>query len=196
MPVKLCQFLLTHLLLSLSPTPAPQAITLPLDTAKVRLQLQSSASAATQKYRGMAHTIGVVAREEGLVALWKGFGPGMQRQVLYGGLRIGAYEPVRNAICKLVGQDEKEASLGVKIIAGLLTGAGAIAIASPTDLVKVRMQSQGQVRPQLGGSVDGSVNESVSPLIHTQVLSPSLSFSEWFPRQVPQLPSRLPHHCP
>lgn len=70
--------------------------TIPLDTAKVRLQLQKKAVAgeALPKYKGMLGTVGTIAREEGLVSLWKGIVPGLHRQCLFGGLRIGLYEPV------------------------------------------------------------------------------------------------------
>ena len=81
-----------------------------------------------------------MAREEGTGALWKGLGPGLQRQVIYGGLRIGLYDPVKKVCTDIAGGD----SIGVKIAAGLLSGAIGITVASPTDLVKVRMQSQGK----------------------------------------------------
>lgn len=75
-----------------------QICTIPLDTAKVRLQLQKKAIAgdgvALPKYRGLLGTVGTIAREEGLSALWKGIVPGLHRQCLFGGLRIGLYEPV------------------------------------------------------------------------------------------------------
>ena len=75
-----------------------QICTIPLDTAKVRLQLQKKAvggdAAALPKYRGLLGTVGTIAKEEGLAALWKGVIPGLHRQCLYGGLRIGMYEPV------------------------------------------------------------------------------------------------------
>lgn len=75
-----------------------QLCTIPLDTAKVRLQLQKKAAAADgtviPKYRGLLGTIKTIAREEGLSALWKGIIPGLHRQFVYGGLRIGLYDPV------------------------------------------------------------------------------------------------------
>ncbi|KAK8948254.1 Mitochondrial uncoupling protein 2 [Platanthera guangdongensis] len=43
---------------------------------------------------GMFGTIVTIAKEEGLAALWKGIIPGLHRQCVYGGLRIGLYEPV------------------------------------------------------------------------------------------------------
>ena len=81
-----------------------QVCTIPLDTAKVRLQLQkktpplSPAAAAGAGWAaggGTLATIICIAREEGVAALWKGVVPGLHRQFLYGGLRIGLYEPVR-----------------------------------------------------------------------------------------------------
>eukprot|EP01026_Neomeris_dumetosa_P014160 TRINITY_DN1508_c0_g1_i12.p1 TRINITY_DN1508_c0_g1~~TRINITY_DN1508_c0_g1_i12.p1 ORF type:complete len:298 (+),score=29.93 TRINITY_DN1508_c0_g1_i12:85-978(+) len=113
--------------------------TLPIDTAKVRLQIQTGSS----KYRGLLGTISTIAREEGLPALWKGLTPGLHRQVLYGGLRIGLYEPVKGLF---VGKDHQgPVSLPIKVLAALTTGAVAITIASPTDLVKVRMQAEGKL---------------------------------------------------
>ena len=84
-----------------------------------------------------------IAREEGPAALWKGIEPGLHRQCLFGGLRIGLYEPVRNFYA---GKDFKgDAPFHIKVAAGLTTGAFAISIASPTDLVKVRMQAEGKL---------------------------------------------------
>lgn len=75
-----------------------QICTLPMDTAKVRLQLQKKANIGDginlPKYRGMLSTVVTIAMEEGLMALWKGIVPGLHRQCLYGGLRIGLYDPV------------------------------------------------------------------------------------------------------
>ena len=68
--------------------------------------------------------------------------PGVHRQCLFGGLRIGLYDPVKEFY---VGKDHVgEVPLHLKIAAGLTTGAVGIAIANPTDFVKVRLQAQGR----------------------------------------------------
>ena len=75
-----------------------QFCTIPLDTAKVRLQLQKQAvgdEVNLPKYRGLLGTMATIAKEERLAALWKGIVAGLHRQCIYGGLRIGLYEPVR-----------------------------------------------------------------------------------------------------
>lgn len=132
--------------------------TIPLDTAKVRLQLQKKVVGgdALPKYRGLLGTVGTIAREEGAAALWKGIVPGLHRQCLFGGLRIGLYEPVRDLY---VGKDfVGDIPLSKKILAGLTTGALGIAIANPTDLVKVRLQSEGKLAPGAPRRYSGALN--------------------------------------
>ncbi|KAJ7964106.1 putative Mitochondrial uncoupling protein [Quillaja saponaria] len=121
--------------------------TIPLDTAKVRLQLQKKVAVGDgvglPKYRGLMGTIKTIAREEGASALWKGIIAGLHRQCIYGGLRIGLYEPVKTFLVgsAFVG----EIPLYHMILAALLTGALAILVANPTDLVKVRLQAEGKM---------------------------------------------------
>ena len=70
--------------------------------------------------------------------LMQGARAGLHRQCLFGGLRIGLYDPVKAFYVKSLGVDpSKDAPFGLKVAAGLTTGALAISIASPTDLVKV-----------------------------------------------------------
>ncbi|ONK69318.1 uncharacterized protein A4U43_C05F21590 [Asparagus officinalis] len=98
--------------------------TIPLDTAKVRFQLQKKAVlgdvATLPKYRGMLGTISTIAREEGLATLWKGVVPGLHRQCVFGGLRVGLYEPFKSLY---VGENfVGDILLTRKILAGLTTG--------------------------------------------------------------------------
>ncbi|PIA31215.1 hypothetical protein AQUCO_05100015v1 [Aquilegia coerulea] len=134
--------------------------TIPLDTAKVRLQLQKKAigqdGLALPKYKGMLGSVATIAREEGFFALWKGIVPGLHRQCLYGGLRIGLYEPVKSFY---VGNDfVGDVPLSKKILAALTTGALGITIANPTDLVKVRLQAQGKMSSGVQKAYSGALN--------------------------------------
>ena len=56
-------------------------------------------------------------------------------------LRIGLYEPIRNLVVGDLPPGENP-SIKQKIISGLLAGAIGITVANPTDVVKIRMQSQ------------------------------------------------------
>ena len=66
------------------------------DPASCCLQLQGEgATGAPFKYRGMVRTVLTISREEGVLALYNGIVPGLQRQVCFCAVRIGLYETVR-----------------------------------------------------------------------------------------------------
>ena len=65
------------------------------------------------------------------------FVAGLHRQVLYGGLRIGMYDPLKRAFMGSKAAATDVPGLHIKIAAGMTSGALAILVASPTDLVKV-----------------------------------------------------------
>jgi len=90
------------------------------------------------KYSGLFGTMKLMAAEEGPRSLYSGLSPGLQRQFVFAGLRIGLYVPVRNVICGPMEPGQNPTILQ-KIAAGMATGAIGISIANPTDLVKVRM---------------------------------------------------------
>ncbi|KAI5408842.1 Mitochondrial uncoupling protein 2, variant 3 [Lathyrus oleraceus] len=147
--------------------------TIPLDTAKVRLQLQKKGSVGVDdddggiglpKYRGLIGTVKTIAREEGVYALWKGIVPGLHRQCLYGGLRIALYDPVKTFLvgAAFVG----EVPLYHMILAALLTGALAITIANPTDLVKVRLQAEGHLPSGVPKRYSGAMDAYSTILKH------------------------------
>jgi solute carrier family 25 uncoupling protein 8/9 len=58
--------------------------------------------------------------------------------MVFASMRIGLYDPV----LRLVAGDSGEVGLGRRILAGLLTGAIGICVASPTDVVKIKLQAQ------------------------------------------------------
>jgi solute carrier family 25 uncoupling protein 8/9 len=62
------------------------------------MQIQKPLADGTYKYSGLLKGTGIIFREEGLPALYKGLGAGFQRQIIFASLRIGLYEPVRNIL--------------------------------------------------------------------------------------------------
>ncbi len=65
---------------------------------------------------------------------------GLHRQLIYAGLRVGFYPTIRDIFIS----GENSANLFQRIIAGMTTGAFGILFASPCDVVKVRLQSEGK----------------------------------------------------
>ncbi|KAM6933164.1 dicarboxylate carrier UCP2-like [Xenentodon cancila] len=125
--------------------------TFPLDTAKVRLQIQGESrpllKSQRAKYRGVFGTVVTIVKTEGPRSLYNGLVAGLQRQMSFASVRIGLYDTMK----QLYAGGSENAGLGTRLLAGCTTGSMAVALAQPTDVVKVRFQAQ--VRLPEGGSV-------------------------------------------
>ncbi|XP_075045613.1 mitochondrial brown fat uncoupling protein 1 isoform X3 [Mixophyes fleayi] len=120
--------------------------TFPLDTAKVRLQIQgeSAVSGAVSgiRYKGVFGTISTIVKTEGPKSLYNGLVAGLQRQMSFASIRIGLYDTVK----LLYTNGKEKAGIGSRILAGCTTGALAVTVAQPTDVIKVRFQAQVNLR--------------------------------------------------
>uniref|UniRef100_A0A8C6KTR2 Solute carrier family 25 member 30 n=1 Tax=Nothobranchius furzeri TaxID=105023 RepID=A0A8C6KTR2_NOTFU len=126
--------------------------TFPIDLAKTRLQVQGQVGDSKYReirYRGMLHAMLRVGREEGLRALYSGIAPAMLRQASYGTIKIGTYQSFKRL---LVDRPEDETLL-TNVSCGVLSGVISSSIANPTDVLKIRMQAQGNV---IQGSMMGN----------------------------------------
>ncbi|CAE8593258.1 unnamed protein product [Polarella glacialis] len=117
----------------------------PVDVLKVRMQLAGASAFGTANCQlGVVGSAKAVLRKEGLAVLYLGMQPSLLREIPYGGLRMGMYEPVREqlaaAFASVGSGKQTQSALGVKVVAGAITGAVGSIIACPMDLIKVRMQ--------------------------------------------------------
>eukprot|EP00092_Neocalanus_flemingeri_P028754 GFUD01031218.1.p1 GENE.GFUD01031218.1~~GFUD01031218.1.p1 ORF type:complete len:326 (+),score=37.65 GFUD01031218.1:212-1189(+) len=124
--------------------------TFPLDTTKVRLQVQGEGGSNALQGRGVFGTLIHIAKNEGPSSLYSGIVPGLQRQMAFSAIRIGAYESVKNKYMEMSGVTGGIQLMGVRIAAGVTTGTLAILAAQPTDVVKVRMQAAGSSQQYKG----------------------------------------------
>nr|GMD17082.1 mitochondrial substrate carrier family protein ucpB [Ipomoea batatas] len=105
-----------------------------VDVLKVRLQMQLVGQRGP--LTGMGKLSAHVVRNEGLGSLYRGLSPALMRSILYGGLRLGLYEP-----SKYVAEMTFESSnIIVKIASGAFSGAVATALTNPVEVLKVRLQ--------------------------------------------------------
>ncbi|KAG9453514.1 hypothetical protein H6P81_006418 [Aristolochia fimbriata] len=107
----------------------------PIDVIKTRLQLDRSGS-----YKGILHCGSTVASTEGVRALWKGLTPFATHLTLKYTLRMGS-----NAVFQSAFKDSKTGTISNqgRMAAGF--GAGvleALAIVTPFEVVKIRLQQQ------------------------------------------------------
>ncbi|KAI3975690.1 hypothetical protein MKX01_023116 [Papaver californicum] len=110
------------------------AFTHPLDVLKVRLQMQLVGQKAP--LTGLGQICSRMVKSEGPSALYLGLTPALTRSVLYGGLRLGLYEPSKYVCEWAVGSS----NVLVKIASGAFSGAIATALTNPTEVLKVRLQ--------------------------------------------------------
>lgn len=123
-----------------------ETVTFPLDLTKTRLQIQgeiaSSRCEMVMKNRGMISMgIGVV-KEEGIMMLWQGLQPALYRHYIYTGVRMGAYEQIRENLFSR--NADGSFATWKAATSGLIAGSFGQFVASPMDLVKVQMQMEGR----------------------------------------------------
>ncbi|XP_022733993.1 mitochondrial uncoupling protein 3 [Durio zibethinus] len=144
------------LLTSLSAMVA-EASTFPIDLTKTRLQLHGESQSLSSSSRRPTNALRVaseIVREQGVLSLYKGLSPAILRHLFYTPIRIVGYENLRNSV-----SSDRSLSLSSKAFVGGISGVIAQFVASPADLVKVRMQADGRLvsrglQPRYKGSFD------------------------------------------
>jgi solute carrier family 25 phosphate transporter 23/24/25/41 len=115
--------------------------TYPMDMVRGRITIQETGH---QQYRGLLHATGCIVREEGLLALWRGWLPSVIGVVPYVGLNFGVYETLKDVIIKMYGlRDERDLSIAVRLGCGALAGTLGQTLAYPFDVVRRRLQVSG-----------------------------------------------------
>jgi solute carrier family 25 uncoupling protein 27 len=133
-----------------------EAATFPIDITKTRLQLQGEGGHGGVRRGAFGMAMNIV-KEEGMVGLYRGLSPAVLRHTFYTSIRIVTYEQLRDNLHK--GDNQHDISAGKKALIGGASGMFGQLIASPADLVKVRMQLDGRLirlgqTPRYTGVVD------------------------------------------
>ncbi|KAK8567307.1 hypothetical protein V6N13_105283 [Hibiscus sabdariffa] len=132
------------LLTSLSAMVA-ETSTFPIDLTKTRLQLHGesqplSSSSSTRRPTNAFRVAAAIVRDQSVLGLYQGLSPAILRHLFYTPIRIVGYENLRNLV-----SSDGSLSLSSKALVGGISGVIAQFVASPADLVKVRMQADGRL---------------------------------------------------
>ena len=90
-----------------------------------------------KKYNGMVHCWRTIKLEEGTRALYSGLAPALLRQAVYGTIKYGLYYTIKDLTAS-GGEESPLKNVSIAVIAGSVSAA----IATPTDVLKVRLQSR------------------------------------------------------
>ena len=118
--------------------------TYPLDMIRGRLTVQADGAAA--RYRGLAHAATCIVREEGLMALYKGWLPSVMGVIPYVGLNFAVYEGLKSATLKAYGfehSEDRELTVLARLGCGAVAGSVGQTVAYPFDVLRRRLQVVG-----------------------------------------------------
>ncbi|KAL9687919.1 hypothetical protein QQ045_032330 [Rhodiola kirilowii] len=133
-----------------------ETTTFPIDLTKTRLQLHGESNSAVRPTNAF-RVVREIVRGEGALGLYKGLSPAILRHLMYTPIRIVGYEQLRIA----VGGENCSLSLAEKAAVGGLSGMIAQVVASPADLVKVRMQADGRLGLRRYSNIMDALNKIV-----------------------------------
>ncbi|XP_066575062.1 solute carrier family 25 member 45 [Amia ocellicauda] len=119
----------------------------PVDLVKVRLQNQTEGCRGEGRYRGPVHCVASILRQEGPRGLFRGMGALALRDVPCYGLYFLPYEVICTALTK-PGQETGPLAVA---FAGGTAGVVTWGCATPMDVVKARLQMDGQGGRQYRG---------------------------------------------
>lgn len=129
-----------------------EAATFPIDIIKTRMQLQGAESLRRPPTAGFSavRMAADIWRTGGTFGFYDGLKPAVLRHLFYTPIRLVSYENLRN----IAGD-----SVAGRALAGGVSGALAQVLASPADLIKVRMQADGcLIRQGLTGRYTGIID--------------------------------------
>jgi len=124
-----------------------ESLTYPLDFTKTRLQLQGQGNLHGKERLGAVGMAIHIVKNEGVLGIFSGLRPALLRHLIYTPTRIVGYEIFRQYLAGPQG-DVTQLKLWQRGVAGALSGMIGQFIASPADLVKVRMQAAGRGQGQ------------------------------------------------
>ncbi|KAG1661016.1 hypothetical protein FOA52_005331 [Chlamydomonas sp. UWO 241] len=115
--------------------------TYPLDMVRGRLTVQEG---TTGQYRGIIHAGTTIIKEEGLVALYKGWLPSVIGVIPYVGLNFAVYESLKASLLQSYElRDERDLSVATRLACGAFAGTFGQTVAYPFDVARRRLQVSG-----------------------------------------------------
>eukprot|EP00928_Gymnodinium_smaydae_P079175 TRINITY_DN63171_c0_g1_i1.p1 TRINITY_DN63171_c0_g1~~TRINITY_DN63171_c0_g1_i1.p1 ORF type:complete len:295 (-),score=31.51 TRINITY_DN63171_c0_g1_i1:397-1281(-) len=134
---KLC----AHVAVGAASSSCAGVITNPIDVVKTEMQM-------SQGSLGMIGTLRSRVAAKGVTSLWAGVFAMFLRSVFYAGIRLGAYDPIKDALGA-----KQNPTMWRKILAGTISGSLGAVAANPIEVVKTRVQADPNSNPSTSSAI-------------------------------------------
>ena len=146
-------------------------IVTPFEVVKISLQKQYGLNKTDHKYNGIIRTGITIAKNEGILRLWKGLTPTLIRNGSNQMCNFFVYDTIKNYLYPGKGRKNERDSSGMKketmklhesIVVGCISGSVGPVLNCPCDVIKTRMMaSESNVLGFVGWFVEIAKNEGV-----------------------------------
>jgi solute carrier family 25 uncoupling protein 27 len=130
-----------------------QAVASPADLLKVRMQADGRLDPGHRRYRGVWHACRVIVQHEGVLGLWRGSLPAVQRAALVNLGELSTYNAAKSAVLRSGITAHKEGA-ATHMMASICSGFVASVVSTPADVLKSRLMNQDPAAPTYRGLGD------------------------------------------
>jgi solute carrier family 25 phosphate transporter 23/24/25/41 len=117
----------------------------PVDRIKILMQT-AFVRGQSHKYGSMAQTAAAIIREDGIGGLWRGNLTNCIRVAPHAAVQFVSYDKIK---LSLIGSSDGKLSVPQRLLAGSLSGIAAATVTQPLDVVRIRLQTDPDVKGKL-----------------------------------------------
>lgn len=121
----------------------------PVDRIKILMQT-AFVQKKTHLYGSMGQTVRHIIKEDGIVGLWRGNLTNCIRVAPHAAVQFVTYDKIK---INLIGSSDGKMSIPQRLLAGSLSGVAAATATQPLDVVRIRLQTDPDVKGKIGLAV-------------------------------------------
>ncbi|KAJ2769658.1 mitochondrial aspartate-glutamate transporter agc1, partial [Coemansia nantahalensis] len=121
----------------------------PIDLVKTRIQNQRTAVVGEMMYKNSIDCFRKVIRNEGILGLYRGLGPQLVGVAPEKAIKLTVNDFVR---ARLTNKKTGEIAFASELLSGACAGASQVVFTNPLEIVKIRLQVQGEILKDAAGA--------------------------------------------
>ncbi|PIA18453.1 mitochondrial carrier [Coemansia reversa NRRL 1564] len=138
------------------------AVVYPIDLVKTRMQNQRAAVVGEMMYKNSIDCFRKVIRNEGILGLYRGIGPQLVGVAPEKAIKLTVNDFVRS---RLTNKKTGEIAIASEVLAGSMAGASQVVFTNPLEIVKIRLQIQGEILKETAGTAKAISRSSAITII-------------------------------